>query len=122
MDKKSIYFGESARCGYLRGFEHLDGYIKNYYNNILYVHHKMHHKNMKKSTNNFKMVLTGNYKTPTERQTSEGVQISNLIKERDRKLKISSDRTNPEIIILNSKNQFHQPGIIRTKTMKNNYE
>ena len=60
------------------------------------------------------MTLTGSYKGPLKRQTAEGCLISKSIMDRDRK--------DMKIKLLNSKNQFYQPGIVRTKVSSNEYD
>ena len=118
-NKKTIYNGETARCSYTRGYEHLHGYFTNEAKNVLNKHHLEYHKNTVKSTNNFKMHMINVHKGPLERQTSEGVNIAQSVKERK---KNSNNSASPQVIILNSKNEFHQPGLIQPKIVKNSYE
>ena len=51
------------------------------------------------------------------RQILEGIEISDGIKQRD--IKIRERRTE---YVLNRATQWHQPGIIKLKPKKNNYE
>ena len=66
------------------------------------------------------MTLTGSYKGPLRRQTAEGCQITQSIKDRENVKNINSKTQ--KITILNSKNQFYQPGIVRTRVTKDEYD
>ena len=111
---KVIYHGESSRSGYSRGLEHTEDLQKSVEGSPLWDHCRDSHDSLQLPLNNFKMTLTGAYKGPLKRQTAEGCLITKSIMDRDRK--------NMKIKILNSKNQFYQPGIVRTKVSSNEYD
>lgn len=107
---QACYTGKSVYSGYTCGKNHLDGMEKKQEGNVLYEHNKEVHKDVLMEPNNFEMKITGKYSTSLARQTSEAMQINDQIKLRDRLKKGKSQKA---VLLLNSKNEFHQPGIIR---------
>ena len=61
----------------------------------------------------FKMEVTGKYRSSLARQTSEAVQIDEKVK----KLRYNAEH----IELLNSHSQFHQPKLIKPKASNINY-
>ena len=113
-DTLVIYHGESSRSGFSRGLEHGEGLEKKTDGNPLWKHCRDKHNSDNLTIDNFTMKLTGTYRGPLRRQTAEGCFISNSIKKRDKERQ--------KIVILNSRSQFHQPGIVKLKATSNEYE
>ena len=103
----STYIGESAKSAFSRGENHVEGLRKRDPNNVLWEHAVNQHDSEKLGKEDFKMKVTGQFRTCLPRQISEAVQISQKIEERDKQ---RGGR-----IVLNSKSQFHQPGMIKTR-------
>ena len=94
--------------------------IKNKEGNVLHQHNEDVHKDAKMQPNDFKMEVTGKYSTSLARQISESLQIADKIKLRDR---LRREKSHNTVMVLNSKNEFHQPGIIRlTPSTSINYD
>ena len=117
---KVIYHGESSRSGYTRGLEHIEDLENNSDKSPIWEHCIESHNSHQLSLDNLKMKLTGTYKGPLRRQTAEGCQISQTIKDRENINNRHSETQ--KIKIFNSKNQFYQPGIVRTRVSKDEYE
>ena len=81
-------------------------------------HHQEKHHGMRRSMSNFQMIITGIWSKPTERQSAEGVFISKQLDQRDKRR--ISGLAQP--IILNSHKEFNQPGFIREKICRNDYD
>ena len=62
------------------------------------------HPGVEMSMKDFTMSLEGTFWRPILRQSMEGVALSRAVRNRDQ---------GAPIIILNSKMEFHQPGVIR---------
>ena len=80
--------------------------------NVLHEHKEEFHKDEQMTEDDFKMKITGRYHSSLARQTSEALQIAAQIKMRD---KLKREKSQKRILVLNSKKQFHQPGVIRSK-------
>ena len=107
----STYIGESAKSAFSRGENHLQGLRKQDPNNVLWEHALSQHNGEKLDKEDFKMKVIGQFRTGLPSQISEAVQISQKIEERDKQRRGKKyDR-----IVLNSKNQFHQPGMIKMR-------
>ena len=52
----------------------------------------------------FKMSIEGVYKRPILRQSKEGISIKHTLRDIERGKKV---------VLMNSKSEFHQPGIVR---------
>ena len=100
----SIYYGESGHSLYYRGNFHLQGLKKKNPKNVLYNHQMEMHPDVQMTMKDFKMSLEGTFKRPILRQSLEGVSLSRAIRTRDQ---------GAPIVIMNSKMEFHQPGVIR---------
>ena len=102
--KSSIYIGESSRSAYFRGKQHLKAIKepKNKNNkdeekgNAFAKHLLEHHKD-EKDPKPFKMSIIDTYRRPLQREIREGIEIY---------------RCNADIP-MNSKFDYHQPGIRR---------
>ena len=85
------------------------------------------------------MVLTGKHRTCISRQALEGVEITNFIKRRNKsnlagdrlKSSLAGDRLNPDsagdrlkenFMLLNSKKEFFQPGVIQSTPQRMTYD
>ena len=106
---ESCYYGESGSTAYTRGKSHVEGLLRKDNNNVLFEHNMEVHPELELAPNAFKMDLTGRHSTCLSRQSSEGIEIANKIRERDK------FRDKKKIIIMNSKRQFHQPGLLVPK-------
>ena len=93
---KSIYIGETSRSAYVRGLQHRRAiYEPTKHQHNAFARHMIDHHPQK--TPAFKIDVINSYKSPLERQISEGVQIANM----------KCD------IILNSKFDHYQPAFNR---------
>ena len=67
-------------------------------------HQQEHHPELKMTMKDFRMTVEGSFSRPLLRQSMEGVSLARAIKVRD--------SVAPEILIMNSKKEFMQPGVI----------
>ena len=106
MEKGSLalYFGESGHSPYYRGGFHLNGLKSKNPRNVLYAHNQEHHPELQMTMEDFKMTVEGSFSRPLLRQSMEGVSLARAVKVRDSGC--------PEIVIMNSKMEFCQPGVI----------
>ena len=109
---------ETATTGYIRALNHATGFLKGYSDNVMHLHHLEHHGKERKQLNNFTFKVTGHYNMPCERQSAEGILISQRLKDRDKSM---FSKPNAAHIILNSRRQFHQPGMMRQTIRKDDY-
>ena len=101
---KGIYSGESGHSAYYRGNFHLDGLRKQSANSVLHNHNLDHHPNHKMTSDDFAMVVEGNYARAILRQSQEGVAIATSIREKE---------VGESVVVMNSKREFMQPGVVR---------
>jgi hypothetical protein len=97
------YIGETGRNGFSRKLEHDQAIQSKQMNNALAKHCKIQHDDQKAE---FKMSITGTYRTCLERQEAEAVKV--------RRAQATVD------ILMNSRNDFHQPPIRRVVTETGN--
>ena len=93
---KKQYHGESSRCGYLRGLEHLRALERQSKHSVLFKHITAEHKEEVKQVG-FEMKVTGRFRDCLSRQVSEGLNIKNQ----------------PPDLLLNSKAEFYGPCVKR---------
>ena len=95
----SEYKGETGRTAYARGKEHLDDLAKKKACSPLWSHCQTDHESQQEE---FKMEVTGMFKTSLPRQLTEGVQIHNF----------------PGRLI-NRRSEWRLPGVARTEVSRN---
>jgi hypothetical protein len=98
-DVNAQYIGETGRNGFSRKAEHDQAVNNKYMNNALAKHCAIQHNGNRAK---FSMRVTGTYRTCLERQEAEAVKI--------RRAQATVD------ILMNSRNDFHQPPIRRVVT------
>ena len=98
-----VYHGESGFSPYYRGRFHLDGLRRGAKDNVLYSHNLEHHPEKRMQMSDFRMTVVDQYSRPILRQSHEGLSIAHSIRERDE---------GARVVLLNSKKEFYQPGII----------
>ena len=100
------YFGETGYNCYQRGKQHLKALEGSQPDSPLYCHNQEIHPNIQMTARDWRMKVSGIHRRPLLRLCSEGVAISGAIEERDR---------GANMVILNSKKEFNQPGTISQK-------
>ena len=114
--KETLYIGETGKSSYRRGKNHVDGWRRGEDGNVLQEHFREVHEDEKIPDNDdFSMKVTGEYKSSLARQTSEGILINQQLE----KTKV---KPNTLLELLNSRSEFHQPKLIRSKIGKINYD
>ena len=96
--------GESGHSPYWRGVQHLRGLETKSQKSVLYCHQEEHHPGLRMKMGDFKMSVDETFRRPILRQSWEGTTLSRAIKARD---------LGAPLIILNSKTEFLQPGVIK---------
>ena len=76
---------------------------------MLYNHNIERHPNIEMTWDKFKMVVEETFSRPVMRQAFEGIQINNTLNLID---------MGAPMELLNSKAEFHQPGLVRPKMTK----
>ena len=84
----AVYWGETARTGYERGVEHIEGLESKYEKNALWKHSSIHHEG-ELQEKDFKMEIVEGHRSPLNRQIHEGVELD----------------TNSSTIVMNSKSE-----------------
>ena len=70
---KAIYHGESSRCGFVRGKEHIGEFESNIKSNCMVTHNMVHHNSSKEF--HFVMKIEKFFKKPLQRQIDESLRI-----------------------------------------------
>ena len=109
---KAQYFVESGRSSFCRGLEHTRSLEKGTPGKPLPDHNLTYHPGMKMDQSHFRMEQIETHRQPLRRILSEGLQIEKLIEQRE-----SGD----QVIVLNSKTNFFQPGTIRLRPTAQEY-
>ena len=95
------YEGETGRNGYSRGLEHQNGLRNEDESNPLWKHCTIQHGGRKV---HFRMDILKTFKYPLMRQNDEGVRV----------------KCSKADILMNSRSEFHQPGIVRVVAYRGN--
>ena len=98
---EAAYEGETARNPYSRGLEHLKDLENKSEKSPLWKHCTIQHEGR---TVNFKMEALRSFEYPMVRQVNEGARV----------------RLSKADICMNSKSEFHQPGIVRVIPVRGN--
>jgi hypothetical protein len=98
---EAAYEGESARTAYHRGLEHEDDLAKENEDSPLWKHSSIHHKDQKAK---FQMEVTGVHRSAMRRLSDEVVRI----------------KSSNADIVLNSKNDWAQPALLRIVAVQGN--
>ena len=78
-------------------------------------HCRVDHKGTKVTPDDFKFDLTGQYRTPLQRQAAESVQLMQLVLKNEKQ----TDTIDFRPLIMNSRSEFHQPiGAFQTRTRR----
>ena len=106
----SIYRAESGRSGYTRSLEHSRDLRNKQQGTPLSDHVEDCHKDSNISINDFTMKIMPKNSKPINRLISEGIFIQQAVELKS---------TGAKINILNSKSDFHQPGLTNLKVINN---
>ena len=101
---RAVYWGETGFSGHYRGNFHREGLQNSDPENALYKHNLECHPARKLGYKDFKMTVKAKFKTPTIRQAFEGISLEKEVERREK---------GDNIIVLNSKSEFHQPAVVR---------
>jgi hypothetical protein len=99
----ATYEGETSRTGFQRGLEHDRDMSKKTEDSPLWKHSTIHHEEM---SCKFEMEITGTHRTPMERLNDEVVRI----------------KSSNSSILLNSKNDWAQPSLVRIVAVVGNHQ
>ena len=94
---------------YVRGLAHLEGLRKKDPENVMYNHNIERHPDIEMTRDHFKMVVEETFSRPIMCQAFEGIQINNTL---------NLINMGAPMELLNSKAEFHQPGLVRPKMTK----
>ena len=100
-----VYHGESAHSAYYRGLFHLEGLERRKMDNILFKHQQEHHPEVNMTMMDFCMSTVRNSSRPVVRLSREGVAIAQSVRDSGKSF---------STIVLNSKSEFYQAGLVRT--------
>ena len=119
------YVGETGFSGYSRGLQHMEGLRRRDQENVLYNHNIEQHREQENNMmipndpSQFTMKKIGQHRGCLERQSTEGALIGAELRERDIRMKSKEGKP---MMILNSKKEFHQPGLISLKPSSIKYD
>ena len=102
--REMFYGGDIASTAFSRSSQHSRGLRGWNADNVLHAHILTDHRGAQLEEKNFEMVVERSHKSITYRQVGESILITKKLDERD---------DNNILIILNSKNQFHQPRAVK---------
>ena len=97
-----MYFGESGRSGYHRMKEHARDIKTKNIKNAFSKHLQLKHPDKVREPSMFSYKVEGTFRSCLDRQVQEGVRIT--LDESDE--------------LLNSKSEYHQPGVTRVVTTR----
>ena len=104
---KAVYTGESGHNSHYRGLAHLQGLERNKPNNVLVKHNDLYHGGKEGKVEDFRMSLLAGYRRPICRQSREGIEIQST-------LNLQKQLGHRDVIIMNSRSDFNQPGVVRS--------
>ena len=104
---QAVYIGESGFSGYFRGKSHLEALRTGAADSVLHGHNLTFHPEGSMSMRDFQMSIISNHHRPIMRQCQEGLEIAHIMRE--------SEARGRRIILMNSKSQFYQPGVVRAR-------
>ena len=96
---------------YSRISEHASGFLLYTPDNVLHHHHQDQHRETVMDLMDWEWTTLGGHRTALERQSSEGVQIQE-------ELQLQKLNRGGQRQILNSRNDFNQPGVVHTLCQK----
>ena len=102
-----------------RAGQHVNGLRDRRRDSVLHQHAVLHHPHQPLDKRDFRLEVTSQHKTPLSRQAEEGIRIMLELANTDRKPSNRKEggESYKELVLLNSKSEFHQPlGGIRTFT------
>ena len=100
--KQVTYFGETGRSAYTRSGNHVDDFRMEADDNAIVQHKIKVHNDENIGPEAFKMKVLGTHNSNLKRQISEGLLIEAALKTKN-------------IDLLNNKNQFIQPRIVKVR-------
>ena len=101
----ACYEGESSRSCYTRGSRHLRDLETRKPGTPLGDHANQYHSSINMEMKDVTMTCRGSFRKPTQRIVSEGLNIENLIRRQKSEIR-------GKVVIMNSKTNFFQPGVI----------
>ena len=104
---KACYQGESGRSLYTRTREHCNGLRLEQEGTPLYDHNLGKHPEHIMTQGDWEVESTGVYRSALERQTAEGILITEEVTK-------ARSREGASTMVLNSKQDFHQAGVVHT--------
>ena len=107
-NRSEVYDGESARGMYSRIREHANGFLLCTKDSVLHHHHQDQHRETVMDLVDWEWTTMGGHGTPLERQSAEGVNIQEELRKQK--------QIGRKVQLLNSRNDFNQPGIIHTSS------
>ena len=72
---------------------------------VLHLHKVLYHPGRQAGIKQFKMRLIANYARPIAHQSREGTEIQSVLEDQ---------KYGKKIILMNSRNDFYQPGVVRS--------
>ena len=107
----AAYEGESSRSSYTRALSHLNDLETRKVGTPLGDHALTHHTETNMGAKDVTMTCRKRFNKPTQRLVSEGQNIERLIK-------LQKSEGREKILILNSKTNYFQPGVIAQTSSK----
>ena len=111
------YWGESGHNSYTRGKSHWEGLVSRRRDNVLHQHAVKHHGGQQHQLgiDDFHMEVIESHRSNLSRQIHEGQLISHQLGLRDKEMRQGLGQPR---MILNSKKEFNQPGLIAPRVTK----
>ena len=75
--KSAIYIGESGKNAFSRGKKHIEDFVAGRSSHCMTIHHRIHHPDLPRLVDPYRMVPVRSYKKPLDRQISEALTINN---------------------------------------------
>ena len=74
---RALYIGETGRNAYSRGKKHVEDFLAGRSSHCMVIHHRVHHPDVPKSVDHYRMEPVKSFRTPLDRQVSEALTINN---------------------------------------------
>ena len=102
---RSVYFGESGFLSHYRGKQHLSALRRKQQDSALLKHiEDCHEGDGEMDERDFVMKTIRNHRRPLSRQSHEGLLLEHAVKDIE---------SGEKLLLMNSKSEFFQPGVVR---------
>ena len=103
---KAVYWGEPGFSSHYRGKQHQDALRRKQPDSVLYRHILDCHEGQERemTRDDFRMTTANIHRRPLTRQCEEGLELEHAVR---------NVEGGARMLLLNSKSEFYQPGVVR---------